>query len=67
MLSERVHNPTAIFMASNQSRGKEMRLSELRGNMMIDDLKNEVLTELLTLTEDEIRELLDLFKAKYTL
>lgn len=67
MLSECIEDPTAIFMAPANLRGRGMRLTFLRGNTMIDDLKAEVLEELLTLTEEEIRELLALFKAKYAL
>lgn len=66
MLSECIEDPTAIFMAPANLRGRG-RLTFLRGNTMIDDLKAEVLEELLTLTEEEIRELLALFKAKYVL
>ena len=66
MLSECIEDPTAIFMAPANLRGRGMRLTFLRGNMM-EDLKAEVLEELLTLTEEEIRELLALFKAKYAL
>ena len=66
MLSERVQDPTAIFMAMNDIRGKEMRLSFLRGNDM-EELKTALIAELSKLSEEEIDEIIQYVKTKYNL
>ena len=66
MLSERVQDPTAIFMATNDIRGKEMRLSFLRGNDM-EELKTALIAELSKLSEEEIDEIIQYVKTKYNL